>query len=278
MKINNPIKFFTLILVISNINIAVCQNYTNEDATKFFAQTKQVNQFIRRFNAEENLKGETLLPKDSEYHSKDMRFRYFQMIFDNQNTGIDENLKQEFIKSAVMTNEQFLDFYKENWYAEVSTKFIYKGKPVDIILFLEIERQDKGYKWVIVNLYFDKFDKLFFQNPDNKNKFLHPMSHELDFMNMHKIFDDPANIEYYYDNEYVPDYKTLFLYEIKAGTLKFDGVTGVKFHFFQIDNFYFELSNFNRESYNSGWLISNLLKIKEEDKQAMKTRITGGGK
>ncbi len=276
--INKSTSLPLLILIILNIigsGILISQDYTNEDATRFFAQTKQVNQFIKRFNGEENLKGEKINPDDNKYRSKDLRFRYFQMIFDEGNKNVDETLKQDFIKKIVMQKPEFLSFYDDDWYAEISTKFDYAGTKVDIIFFLKIEKENDGYKWVIVNLYFDKFDKFFYQHPDSTHKFIHPMSHELDFMNLHKVFDDAENIEYYYDKDYVPDYKTLFLFEIKNKTLHFSEVTGVKFHFFSIENYYFEITNFKRNSYNSGWLVSNLLAVKEAEKKNMIEQITG---
>ena len=104
---------------------------------------------------------------------------------------------------------------------------------------------------------------------EREKHFLHPMSHELDFMNIYKIFNDPQVIEYYASTSYQPDYLTLFFYEIKQGNLKFDHVENVKFHVFQIKNWYFEVSWFNRSGYNSGWLISNLVYLKDEEKEAL---------
>jgi hypothetical protein len=53
----------------------------------------------------------------------------------------------------------------------------------------------------------------------------------------------------------------VFLYEVKKGNLKFKYVSEVRFHFFQLDGWYFELADFNRPGYNTGWLISNLAKL-----------------
>ncbi len=88
-------------------------------------------------------------------------------------------------------------------------------------------------------------------------------------MNIYKIFEDSQVIEYYASNEYTPDYLTLFFYEIKQGNLKFDHVESVKFHVLQIDNWYFEVSWFNRSGYNSGWLISNLIYLKAPEKETL---------
>ena len=55
----------------------------------------------------------------------------------------------------------------------------------------------------------------------------------------------------------------------KKGNIEYVSVTDVKFHFFQVEGWYFEISNFNRWSFNSGWLISNLLHVGEADKEAI---------
>ena len=69
--------------------------------------------------------------------------------------------------------------------------------------------------------------------------------------------------------KYKPDYLTLFIYEFKTGNLEYSTITRVKFHFFQIDGWYFELSEYNRKGNNSGWLISTLLKINASDKDIL---------
>jgi len=53
------------------------------------------------------------------------------------------------------------------------------------------------------------------------------------------------------------------------GQLKFKEINSVKFHFFQVKNWYFELSYFNRNDTNSGWLISNLKFVNDEEKKEL---------
>ncbi|MDD5696158.1 MAG: hypothetical protein PHD61_12750, partial [Bacteroidales bacterium] len=76
-------------------------------------------------------------------------------------------------------------------------------------------------------------------------------------------------VELYTAREYHPDFLTLFIYEVKNGNLTFKTVQQVKFHFFQVPGWYFELVDFNRRSANSGWLMANLLKITPEEKELM---------
>ncbi len=235
----------------------------------FLAATKQVNQFFRRFNGEEDFTGKFLYAEDQAYRSKKLRKQYLANLFNNESDQITFAEKELFIKDITERKGKFLDFYKSDWIAEVSSKFLYKGKSIDIILFLSIELENGGAKWVFQNVYFPAFESLFFADSTGQSKFIHPMSHELDFMNLQKIFRNNKYVEFYASEDFKPDHLTLFLYEMKRSKLKFQSVSKLKFHVFQIDNWYFELSEFNRNTTNSGWLVSNLLKMKEKQKEEL---------
>ncbi|HNX86153.1 MAG TPA: hypothetical protein PKN12_04420 [Bacteroidales bacterium] len=242
------------------------------DETVFYAQTKQMNQFFLRFNGEEDLQGKRLYPGDAGYHEIKARKGYINMLFDQTNTGISDDAKFVFIEQALnKKNPVFLDFHGNLWFAEVSATFQYKKEKVTLILYLKLEKQNGGYKWMFSNVYFDRFASWFTHVNDTANLkyFIHPMSHELDFMNLHKIFREPGNIDYYLESEYQPDMLALFVMETKNNNLTFVSVDQVKFHFFQVPGWYFEVSYFNRNSMNSGWLISNILRVNEKEKKEL---------
>ena len=240
------------------------------DESFMLAETKQINQFFRRFNSEEDLEGKRIYEGNPYYRDRETRSKYIQMLFDKQNKNIAESLKSDFIKDVTDSrNPDFLDYYGGRWFAEVDAKFSYQGQSRTVVLFLQLEKADLGIKWVINNVYFYPFTQLFYTDSTAMTKFLHPMSHELDFMNLIKIFKEPETVEYYFDKDYRPDFKTLFLYEVKKGNLIFETVQKVSFHFFQINNWYFQLQEFNRPGYNTGWLIANLSKIPEDQKSML---------
>ena len=139
------------------------------------------------------------------------------------------------------------------------------------MLFLQLEDENLGSKWIITNVYFNKFLRNFYKGEEDvvDRSFLHPMSHELDFMNIYKAFKDNRYVEYYASQSFKPDYLTLLFYEIKMGNMSYESIGQLKFHFFQVDGWYFEVSYFNRSGNNSGWLISNLYKINEQDKEEL---------
>ena len=240
------------------------------DESVFYAQTKQVNQFFRRFNAEEDASGKRFYSKDSTFRDLKSRKKFLNILFDNSNSGITNVEKNDFTELVTSKkNPVFLDFHGNNWFAEVAASFTYKKEKVNVILYLKIEHQNLGYKWVFSNVYFTNFNDLFSHVGDTTNlqKFLHPLSHEIDFMNIHKVFDDPSNLDFYLEKDYHPDELAIFVQEIKNGNLKFDAVKSVKFHFFQVPGWYFEVSYFNRNEANSGWLISNLIRINAKEKK-----------
>ncbi|MCK9422645.1 MAG: hypothetical protein M0Q38_08610 [Bacteroidales bacterium] len=240
------------------------------DETIFYSQTKQMNQFFLRFNGEEDIHGKRLYEGDPGYHDLKTRKKYVNMLFDNSNSLISDDTKFVFIEEALnKKNPVFLDFHGNSWFAEVAATFLYKKEKVNLILYLKLEKQNGGYKWMFSNVYFDRFESWFTHINDTANLkyFIHPMSHELDFMNLHKIFRDSGNLDYYLESDYQPDMLALFVMEMKNENLEFISVNNVKFHIFQVQNWYFEVSYFNRNDMNSGWLISNILRVTEREKK-----------
>ena len=240
------------------------------DESVLYAETKQVNQFFRRFNGEEGPDGKRYYDQDEHYRSPELRMKYLQMLFDLSNTDISSAIKKDFIDDVLAKdNPDFLDFHGGEWFAEVKTSFLYKGKQEPVTLFLKLEEAKVGSKWVFTNVYFQPFADLFQSDESQGVKFLHPMSHELDFMNLIKVFRNQENLQQYALKNYQPDFLTLFLYEMKRGSLSFKTVNSVKFHFFQIDNWYFELRDFQREGKNRGWLISQIVRIPPGQKELL---------
>ena len=240
------------------------------DEGLFYAETKQVNQFFRRFNNEEGSDGVRYYKRDKEYRNPDSREKYLNMLFDNKNAALTESLRGTFKYDVLQTDSNlFLNFHSGGWFAEVKTLFLYKGEEKFVTFFLELEQENLGYKWVITNVYFEPFAEILFDKESDVSKFLHPLSHEIDFMNLIKVFNDQKYIENYTIKTFQADFLTLFLYEFKQDYFEFKYVEDLKFHFFQIPGWYFEVEQFVRADYNSGWLISKLTKISPEEKSIL---------
>ena len=262
---------------------ATAQVQDDLDGKFLIAETKQVGQFFRRFNSEEGFKGKRFSKRDTLYHSKTLRQFYISNAFDKFNHGISEELKASFIDQVVNRNPQYLDFHGGDWFAQVDAMFKYNGKLEHGILFLSLEKENKGYKWVLSNIYFYPFVEMFNTVTDGWNdknygkpkmkKYIHPKSHELHFINLKSALNDTDVLEDYIKNDHQPDFLTLFIFEMKRKKLALQSINKVKFHFFQINNWYFELAKMRRDSKNSGWLISDIAYVSEKDKNLLKQYV-----
>lgn len=270
-----------LILAISFVSISLVPGQglgspgTIKDDGRLAASTKQLNQFFRRFNAEESPSGVIrYYPGDSLYHNVPLRQGFIQILFDNQTSPISKDLKTQFVNTVLSsTYPQYINFHREGWISEVQAEFIYKGKIEKVNLILKLQAEGLGFEWVIDAVSFEPFKNLFNKPVGNEKSFLHPLSHELGFMNLRRAFQDSKFPEAYTETSYKPDYLTLFLYEMKLGNLRFQTVNDVRFHFFQIEGWYFEVNQFNRPGFNTGWLISNLVKLNPGDKETIQKYI-----
>jgi hypothetical protein len=249
------------------------QGVVQEDESRLYAQTKQVNQFFRRFNGEEDEKGERYYPKDKPYRNVKLRKKYLGILFDEANTGISSELKIQFARDVLdKADPAVLNFHGGEWFCEVRSQFTQQGKTIPVILFMELEKAQLGSKWVISKVHADGFTQRFKRDTAKVGQFLHPLSHELDFMNLRRAFLNPDSVTQYVSRHFQPDYLTLFISEVQKGNLKFKTVEDIRFHFFQIDGWYFELAQFIRPGYNTGWLIANLVKLKDETEKDLLKR------
>ncbi len=271
--------WYTLLLcTLPEIAWAQSGSLTSEDESELYASTKLVNQFFRRFNGEEDEKGDRYYEGDRNYRQAKLRQKYLGILFDESNANLSDDLKKQFIAQVTEKKDQeFLDFHGGNFFAEVNAVFKYKGKENNVILMMLLQQERLGYEWVIDGVDFRPFKRMFAKDTTAAKKFLHPMSHELDFMNLRKALQENETPENYTPHEFEPDYLTLFLYELKNKNLAFETVQNTKFHFFQIDGWYFEISNFNRSGYNTGWLISNLVKLNPGEDALLKSYLYGKG-
>lgn len=273
---NKFLRICTLLLLGVLVKLSEAQVYTNlgdvqADEKAFYTMTKQMSQFMSRFNYEEDQYGKKIYPDSPDYRNRMKRKTVLPLLFDMENPRTNGSLRDFFISDLTQADSNYFEFLGGKWYSEVSATFKMNGQSVDISMIFAIEQENLGSKWVLTNVFFSDFSKLFPKGDiaEQQKHFLHPMSHELDFMNIHKVFKTPECIEYYASNTYSPDFLTLFFYEIKKGNLVFEKINSEKFHVFQIDNWYFEVSWFNREGLNTGWLISNLIFLKDNEKEEL---------
>lgn len=263
--------FFNTVFFIFIAQTVFAQGNFTDDESDLRAKVKQINQFFLRFNGEENPKGERLYKKDIQFRSEFLRKEYLKGMFDEASMSGQTSLKNKFTTDAISDGTPyFIDFYGGKWYAEVNASMLYNGRLVDVLLYLKIQKSHKGSKWAITKVYFEEYNKYFeVDTAKYRDIFLHPMSHELGFINIRKMMNDKQNLQYYADEQMQSHHLSVFLYESKLGKFEFKTIKNVKFHILQVPGWYFELDFFNRKGYNSGWLINNLNQVDKTSEKAM---------
>ena len=168
-----------------------------KDDGRFAASTKQVNQFFRRFNAEESQDGsQRYYSGDALFRDRELRGKFISILFDNETSGISSQMKTEFMREVLSESQpQFLSFHEGEWFAEVLAVFQYKGRSENVTLFLKIQPEGLGYEWVIDKVVFQPFKDIFKKPSGTDKSFIHPLSHELGFMNLRKAFEKSNNPE-----------------------------------------------------------------------------------
>lgn len=270
MSVLNTILVLLLFSIQFSLNAQTTSDDPLVDERFFYAENKQLNQFFRRFNGEEDILGNRYYEKDKLYRDTELRRGYIVELFDQQNKLIKEEDKNAFkFQVTNTTSPQFLDFHGGKWMAEVQAKFHYMDSLVPFKLFFKLQKEEIGSKWVLYKVNTSAFYHLLYAaGPEEKNKkFLHPLSHELDFTNLVKYFKAGENLAPFVDDNFEQDDMSLFLYALKKGDIVLQDIKKVKFHFWQIPGWYFEVERFNRkESYNNGLLISKLSRVPEKNK------------
>lgn len=218
------------------------------------ASTKQINQFFRRFNAEEAPDGQRWYEGHVDFRSPYFRRKYIPLLIDKQ-AGIPDSLTSAFVAESV-ENNQYLSLHAGNFLAEVQVVFAWEGRLDTVQLMLSVQEEEIGSKWVIVGV--QGISQLTVGYKDTGQVFLHPMSHEIEFMNLFRAFQDAENLHSYVKEDFSPDGLSVLWYEIQRKRVVFKSVLGVRFHCRQIPGWYFVLQQKLRPELNSGWLITKL--------------------
>lgn len=250
------------------------QNIRNDLDLEFAFKVKQIDEFIERFNFGTTRQNILKMYLDKNiHHNKDTFKRVFfiKTLF-NQEDNLDVSLAKEFISFVdSLAHPTYLNFYDNDWYVLLSCDFFYKDKTKKVELILRNQvKKEKISKWVIFSIKSDLFNRPL---AIDSTKILTPMSHAVDFMSLGKAFEDKKNSANYYRNDFKPDALSEFSYLIQENLLIFKKINSIDYYFLQIPNWFFRVEYFNRQTNNSGWLISQLKKMNVEEKIRFKKDV-----
>ena len=260
-----------LISVLYGTN-GMTQDLGFSDNRNFAFKVKQIDEFIDRFNNADFTPIKHYLKEEFPAERLD-RQTLIISLFNQSDTTWREPKVRQFLEEVTQTPEPpHLDFYGDGWYAEIDCTGQYKGKEENFTLTLAIEtiRRTGGAKWVIEGV---SANFLSLPRSRDQRRALNPASYGTDFIGLIDALKDTANFRNYTRTRRQPSQLLLFFDELEEQQLIFEQVNRVKYHFLQIDNWIFTVEDFKRDTPNSGWLISDLMKVDDVQKMQYQEKV-----
>ena len=134
------ICLFLISIIISfnlSAQISIIQDGKKEALPNMVLQVKQLDEFVNRFNYEQDFYGKKINPQFAQQFPRD---KYISLLFNNQDKRIIQNSAEyfssieQFIKDATSGDGQYIAKYSEQTYAVADCKLIYKGKAYEGIM------------------------------------------------------------------------------------------------------------------------------------------------
>jgi hypothetical protein len=256
-------KFISLFLFLISI-ILHAQSFGNVHEVLYEYQVKGIGEFMARFNSDEHLKFDMQLPDSISQRKKDIlsvcNFEIAQTMPDF------ENVVNKFIKT-IEDNGLKLQFSDSTWFASGEFDVQYKKKAVKLNLLLTPhEARPRRFCWALVDVGGKDINQL---ADTTKWVGISPTDNELDFIELAgKSKTQRANFPGFRKPGKDIDYLSAFVALVQAGGVTINHCDKITYYFLNVPNFIFTVENFVRESSNSGWLISSIIPINDNQKQS----------
>lgn len=167
---------------------------------------------------------------------------------------------------TVLAKNIHINYSDTTWFAKAICHGKFRGKEIDFTLYLNVEhRKEDMYKWVIAKAE----GEIFKLKPSlNSDKImLMPDDHETNFMSLHRVTTEKDDlITRYMQKSYPLDETSVFLSDVYNGLLDIEYVKDLQFIFYQVPGYVFRIKFIERETNNTGWLITSFYKAPEEKK------------
>ncbi len=260
----------------------VISNNDNAKEKHFVYEVKQIDEFFERFNDE---KGSFIRGVYKAHHVKFNipRQRLIRSLFNYENMSKDSVMINKFVSDVTKKKKPiYLDFYGDDWYAELTCKFKYNSSSIVIPVIMKIEMtQNKGSKWMIVavgssNLK-SKIVVTEMAQSKVKSNIISPTSNGTNFVSLKRAFDDKENLSDYFESTYMKRSNMLEFYNaILNREIEFLDVIKLKYHFLVADKWIFTVEDFIREELNSGWLIDHMEKVSSFGMENYRNKLLSG--
>lgn len=242
------------------------------DSELYHGRVKLVSEFMQRFNGEKN---NPYIDTDAAGVEKNNLCQLFDGDYILRNGKEAESKVFQFMDS-VLENNVKIHYSDAQWYAKVKCTGSFRGKEVVFLMYLTVEpRGNDMYKWVIS----DVEGKIFDLAPSRVSDkiMLLPNEHESNFMRLNSITSEKDDYITLYSSCCSSHNRlTVFNTLVYYGYLDIEYVSDIEYTFLQVPGYVFTIREYERESTNSGWLISEWSEIAPKEKDALLQRLYNG--
>ncbi len=266
-------KNIFLFIFLAFTNYAVSQDIISKTKTprKYVLKVSQFDQFIRRFNYDEDVFGN---PMSESFSKKVSRNEYIDMLFDQKDNRLINNdkvyseLKNEFVNKVVSNNYR-INRLSDSLFGVACCEINYNNKTKIIKLIMKQEKSHKGICWVIYDVLAD-----FIYDKDNVDDgglmFIPPTSNEVNYIHLKRVLNNKDSIANYAYKDYKCNRLSIFFHLIYTNEIEYKHVLSLQYYIFDIPGYLIQVKEFNRDDDNSGWLIENVVKFNGKPEEYIK--------
>jgi len=254
----------------------------SKEAETFFYRVKNIDDFIERFNDDPRSSVRREFRK-MEKEALVSRPKLLLSVFNWQNEQLKSSVdtKEFFDQVADSALPQFVRFTDSDWYADALCDFTFDNNPIQLRLVLHVKHMgDKGTKWMIAGV----SDHIALGNADisqpsqttgqEVKQSIPPTNYAVNFLELRKVLNAGMDETNCFEADLLTTEKGKQVVKlIKEQRLKFQQANEMKFHFLQLPNWIFTVEEFNRNTKNSGWLINEIRKVSEDEKQKIRNSV-----
>ncbi|MCR4816208.1 MAG: hypothetical protein K5842_03350 [Bacteroidales bacterium] len=240
------VLFATFLVIPSDMR---AQAITDEIPVSFQKRIKLIDQFMSRFNG-------TDIPDGADKNDPQLRRKLLLSLFDHDYLMQNQQFCLSFIDNAI-SKKYNLQYEDSTWYAIVDCDAFYGSKAVKLTLAFRTRKDSKGLmKWVISSAVGDALQLA--PSKTSSTLKISPVDNELDFIHLKDITSKNEDlIINYSDPSFNVDQTSVFFALVYSGQLRIGQVTNLSYQF-DIGDYYVFVTRFNRDTTNSGWLISDI--------------------
>ena len=259
-------KYLTCLLFFCGLNFSCRAQDDFFDSflkSKIKFEVKQLGQFFDRFNMDD-----TVALINGKQPTK---YSNVLSLFNMENKRLISDTNAIVFAARVESLNRKIGYHDSDWFAVAFAVFNVNNVKKEVPITLKyIKNKGMGYSWVIIGV---DISSLGIELKKTDSKSITPMNNEINFMDLSKALENKKEIASYTDEAFKPDYLTAFLYQVESGNLSFLHIHKIVYHFLNVPGWVFTVENFNRMTYNSGWLISGLSKSSTDLKENYKKTI-----